>query len=202
MFYAYLHKGMKLNQMLKKRTQNQHSFSWLFRKYKKNATLMSDWHCFSRFKISIEQSVLGAHGFGTFFFHHSQPGLTRAALCALSTVAAQSGMQNYNEQQGGGIIKIVYKFWFAWGSGDVDSYTLRIKLPQLDKHVLDISRPRILPLPWQRMNQMQVQANLKNNRTAFNKTYLSMRSKSLSLVTLLERLYLTTWSYYLRGWEL
>lgn len=71
---------------------------------------MSDWHCFSRFKISIEQSVLGAHGFGTFFFHHSQPGLTRAALCALSTVAAQSGMQNYNEQQGGGIIKIVYKF--------------------------------------------------------------------------------------------
>lgn len=35
MFYAYLHKGMKLNQMLKKRTQNQHSFSWLFRKYKK-----------------------------------------------------------------------------------------------------------------------------------------------------------------------
>lgn len=155
---------------------------------------MSDWHCFSTFKISIEQSVLGAHGFGTFFFHRSQPGLTRAALLASSTVAAQSGMQNYNEQQGGGIIRIVYKFRFAWGSEDVDSYTLRIKLPQLDKHALDISRRRFLPLPWQRMNQMQVQPNLKNNRTAFNKTYLSMRSKSLSLVTLLDRLYLTTWS--------
>lgn len=163
---------------------------------------MSDWHCFSSSKIGIEQCVLGAHGLGTFLCHRSQPGLTRAALGAPRTAAAQSGMQSCHEQQGGGIIGIVYKFGFAWGSGDVDSYTLRIKLPQLDKHVLDISRPRFLPLPWQRMNQMQVQANLKNNRAAFNKTYLSVRSKSLSLVTLLERLYLTTWSYYLRGWEL
>lgn len=29
---------------------------------------MSDWRCFLRFKISIEQSVLGAHGSSTFFF--------------------------------------------------------------------------------------------------------------------------------------
>lgn len=33
---------------------------------------MSDWRCFLRFKISIEQSVLGAHGFSTFFFYRSQ----------------------------------------------------------------------------------------------------------------------------------
>lgn len=163
---------------------------------------MSDWHCFSRFKISSEHSVLEAHGFGTFFFSTAVSLDCLALLSALSTVAVESGMQNYNQQQGGGIIGIVYKFRFAWGNGDVDSYTLRIKLLQLDKHVLDISRLHFLPLPWQRMNQMQVQANLKNNRTAFNKTYLSMRSKSLSLVTLLDRLYLTTWSYYLRGWEL
>jgi len=35
---------------------------------KKYPTLMSDWHWFLRFKISIEQSVLGVHGFSTTFF--------------------------------------------------------------------------------------------------------------------------------------
>lgn len=50
---------------------NTVAFDYL-KNMKKCPTLKSDWPCFLGFKISIEQSVLGAHGFSTYFFHHSQ----------------------------------------------------------------------------------------------------------------------------------
>lgn len=54
---------------------------------------MSNWHYFLRFKISIEQSVLGAPGFSTTFFSATDStGFASFAFLASSTVAVQSGM--------------------------------------------------------------------------------------------------------------
>lgn len=77
--------------MLKKKV-NTIALDYL-KNMKKYPSLMSDWHCFLRFKISIEQSVLGAHGFSTTFFSTTVgTGLTSVALLASSTVAVQPGM--------------------------------------------------------------------------------------------------------------
>lgn len=51
---------------------------------------MSDWQCSLRYKISIEQSVLGVHGFSTTFFSTAvNTGFTSIALLASSAVAVR-----------------------------------------------------------------------------------------------------------------